>query len=179
MANRKQLYVNTTTDNLDAAMDADDFHALGFPYCLSTNYADGTGTAGADGTAQDVKTIVVPANTLQTVGDRIRIRCHFRGDTGTAITATVKLNGVTIAAATDAGAASYFVTETYLHYIDATHANILETGAYPATGANTAPNVAGFDWTAAQNLVVSQNNIANNHIVVIFLAGDVFPKGVA
>lgn len=150
----------------------------GIVYPHPNTYISGSGTAGADGTAQTVKTVVLTANSLTQVGDRVRIRTYWRGDTGAPITATVQVNGVTTAASTDSGAASFFVTENYLHYVDATHANILEGGAYPATGTNTAANVAGFNFAADQNIDVLQNNVADNHIVVLAIIVDVFPKGV-
>jgi len=150
----------------------------GAVYPHSCTYISGTGTAGADGTAQTVKTVSLTANSLTQVGDRLRIRVYWRGDTGAPITATVQVNSVTVSAATDSGTSSYFVTECYLHYIDSTHANILENGSYPATGANTAANVAGFAWTSAQNIDVLQNNVVENHIVVLAVIVDIFPKGV-
>ena len=148
-------------------------------YPLANTYVSGTGTAGSDGSAQDVKTVVVPANTLTQVNDRLRIRTYWKGDTGGGITGTTKINTVTIAAATDGGGADFFTTEAWLHYLDSTHANIIETGAYPATGSYSAENVAGFDWTSDQNVVVSQNSVANNHIIVYCIFLDVFPLGVA
>ncbi|KKM91065.1 hypothetical protein LCGC14_1232280 [marine sediment metagenome] len=150
----------------------------GVVYPLINTYVSEVGTAGVDNTAQDVKTVVVPANTLTQVGDRIRIRSYWKGTTGAGITGTTKLNTVTLAAATDAGGADFFTTEAWLHYIDNTHANIIETGAYPATEANSAENVAGFDWASDQNVVVSQDMVAGNHIVVYCIFLDVFPKGV-
>ena len=148
----------------------------GAVFCLPTNFVSGVGVAGADGTAQTIKTIVMPKNTLTQLGDRIRIRCYWKGDTGTAITGTLKLNGVTVGTKTDSGAASFEVNEAWLHYIDATHANIIESGDPP--GAASDNNVAGFNWAASQNVEISQDNIGNNHIVVFFLCVDVFPLGV-
>jgi len=145
---------------------------------LATNYVSGTGTAGADNTAQDVVTIAVAANTLTQLGDRMRMRAYWRGDTGIGITGTLKLNGVTISHSLDLGTATLQVNEAWLHYIDATHANIIENEA-GGVGPVSAPNVAGFAWSAAQNLVISQDQIINNHIVVFFLAVDIFPKGAA
>ena len=145
---------------------------------LANTYVSGSGTAGADGTAQDVKTVVVPANTLTQVNDRLRIRTYWKGDTGGGITGTTKINTVMVAEATDGGGADFFTTEAWLHYLDNTHANIIETGAYPTTGANSAENVAGFDWASDQNVVISQDNVANNHIIVYCIFLDVFPLGV-
>ncbi len=146
-------------------------------YPLAATYISGTGTAGTDNTAQTVKTVAIPANELTQVGDRIRVRTWWMGDTGAGITATVTVNGVTIASSTDAGAADLFATESWLHYVDATHANIIENGTYPATGAASALNVAGFDWTSAQDVDVDQDMVAGNHIVVAAIFLDVLPKG--
>ena len=151
---------------------------IGGTHPLENLYVSGSGAAGVDGTAQDVKTVVVPANTLTQVNDRLRVRSYWKGTTGGGVTGTTKLNTVTIAAATDGGGADFFTTEAWLHYIDNTHANIIETGSYPATGANSAENVAGFDWVSDQNVVVSQENVANNHIVVYCIFLDAMPKGV-
>ena len=145
---------------------------------LANLYVDGTGVAGTDNTAETVKTVVIPANTLTQVNDRIRIRVYWMGDTGAAVTCTVTVSGVTIATSTDSGGASFFTTESWLHYIDATHANIIENGAYPATGAASALNVAGFDWTVDQDVDADQNAVANNHIIVAAIFMDVLPKGV-
>jgi hypothetical protein len=144
---------------------------------IPTNYASGTGTAGADNTAQVVKTIALAANSLTQVGDRIRVRSYWSGDTGTAITGTNKLNGVTIAATTDSGAATLQVTEAWLHYLDATHANIIAMAGGVLDTTISAVNVAGFDWANPQNITISQNQIGNNHIIVYFLAADIFPVG--
>ncbi|KKL44424.1 hypothetical protein LCGC14_2365830 [marine sediment metagenome] len=150
----------------------------GVTHPLINTYISGSGTAGIDNTAQDVKTVVVPANTLTQVGDRLRIRTYFRGDTGAGITATTKLNTVVISEATDSGGADWFMTEAWLHYITSTTAHIAETGSVPATGDNSADNVAGFDWSSDQNCVVSQDMVAGNHIVVYCIFLDVYPKGV-
>ena len=146
---------------------------------LSTNYISGTGTAGADNTAQTVKTIVLAANSLTQNGDRIRIRCYWTGDSGAPITGAITVNGVSIGTATDAGAATFQVTESWLHYIDSTHANIIsmENGVIETT--LSAANVAGFDFTTAQDIDLDQDAIASNHIVVYFFAADIFPKGSA
>jgi hypothetical protein len=138
----------------------------------------GTGTAGADNTAQTVVTVSIPGNTLTQVGDRIRIRAYWRGDNGPAITGSSVVNGVTIAATTDGGAATLQVTEAWLHYIDATHANIISMAGGTLNTTISATNVAGFDWANAQNITITQDAQVGNHIVVYFVAGDVFPKGV-
>jgi len=151
--------------------------APGLSRPLANTYVSSTGTAGADGTAQDVKTVVIPAGTLKAVNDRIRIRSYWSGDTGAAITAEIKVNGVSIATSTDTGGASLFATTSWVHYIDATHANIIENGTYPTTGAASAINVAGFSWTGAQNVVVSQSAASGNHIIVYCVFLDLFPLG--
>lgn len=159
-------------------VQGDDTRLMGKVFPLANTYVSGTGTAGSDNTAQTVKTVVIPANTLTQINDRIRIRVWWRGDTGAGITATVTVNGVTIASATDAGAADLFATESWIHYIDATHANIIENGTYPATGPASALNMAGFDWTIAMDVDVDQDAIPGNHIVVAAIFLDVLPLGV-
>lgn len=142
---------------------------------LAANYISGTGTAGADNTAQTVVTVALAAGTLTQVGDQIRIASYWRGDTGAAITATLALNGVTIGNITDAGGTAMQKCETWLQYVDNTHANVLEYEA-GALGAVSAANVAGFDWSASQNITIAQNAIVANHIVVYSLTADIHSK---
>ena len=141
-----------------------------------TTLISGTGIAGTDNTAMTLSTRTIPANTLYQLGDRIRVRAYWIGDTGTGITLTIKINGVLVGHTTDAGAADFQINETWLHYIDATHANIIED-ENGALGAVSAANVAGFNWAAMQNFTAEQNQIANNHCVIYALIVDVFPKG--
>lgn len=171
------LVVTSTTPVLNMRLSKAGLKASGVVTTLSTNYVSMTGTAGADNTAQTVKTIAIAANTLTQIGDRVRIRCYWRGDTGTGITGTLTVNGVTVSVNTDAGAATVQTCDAWLHYGDATHANIMSVNSsgWSTTVSNT--NVAGFDWTASQDVDIDQDAIANNHIIVYFLAVDVFPKG--
>ncbi len=162
----------------DTSTPAQILKRLGAQHPLANTYVSATGTAGSDNTAQDVKTVVIPAGTLTQVNDRIRIRVYWKGDTGAAITSTVKVNGVTIATSVDVGGVNLFTDQAWLHYIDASTANIIESGSHPATGANSAVNVAGFDWASDQNVVVSQDAVVNNHIIVFAIFLDVMPKGV-
>lgn len=138
-------------------------------------YISGTGTAGTDNTAQTLITVVLPANSLTQVGDRIRIRAYWTGDNGTAITATTSINGVPVGDTTDAGAASLQICESWIHYIDNTHGNIIEQEG-GALGNLSAPNVSGFDWDSNQNITFAQNQIANNHCILYALIIDIFPK---
>jgi|TARA_Y100000034_G_scaffold4932_2_gene5721 hypothetical protein len=152
---------------------------LGVVHPLSVTYSGNpTGTAGVDNTAQTVRTITVPANALTQAGDGLRVRAYWTGTTGSAITGSMTVNGVTVAAATDSGGSDFFTNEAWLHYVDSTHATVIETGSYPATGTNSAANVAGFDWTSAQDIDLDQDAVVNNHIVVYFLAAYVFPLGI-
>lgn len=144
---------------------------------LGITYISGAGTAGADNTAQVVKTLVLAAGTLSQVGDRVRIRIYWTGDTGNPITGTAALNGVTICTHVDGGAATLQVCEAWLHYIDATHANIIAMNDGLLTTPPSGVNIAGFDWANAQNITASQNLIVNNHIVVYAMIVDVYPKG--
>lgn len=156
--------------------------AASIPFPLSTNYRSATGTAGVDNTAQTVKSISIPANTLTQLGDSIILTSVFRPDTGTALTPAVTVNGVNVGSTTSGTAAAYQSFEIMLEYIDATHANII-TLRINSNGAKsqdpvTAPNVAGFDWTSAQNFSTDQNAISDNHLVVISMTGLVIPKPV-
>ena len=173
-----QFWVKNNTPNEPwyTGDDGVDHPLLGHVYPLANTYISGSGTAGSDNTAETVKTVVVPANTLTEVGDRLRVRVYFRGDTGAAVTMTATLNTVTIASQADGGGTTWFMTETWLHYIDSTHANIAETGA-GAELASSAANSAGFDWTSAQDMDCDQDQVAGNHIVVYVIFLDVYPKG--
>lgn len=155
--------------------------ASGVHKSTDITYISGTGTAGADNTAQTVKSLALAANSLTQVGDRIRIRSYWTGTTGNPITGTTKLgpagSEVTVSDTTDGGAATLQLNEAWIHYIDNTHANIIENEA-GALGAVSNVNVAGFTWNAAQNIIITQNQIVNNHIVVYALIADIFPKGV-
>jgi hypothetical protein len=146
----------------------------GIVQALPETYISGTGTAGTDNTAMDVKSITIPANTLTQLGDRIRIRTYQFATVGPNILGTLKFNGVTIAVTPNMNSTDIVVEEIYLHYIDNTHANILHGNNLN----NTALNVAGFDWSSAQDLVISQNAVSSQHLVVAAMMVDRFPKGI-
>lgn len=156
--------------------------ASGVHKSTDITYISGTGTAGVDNTAQTVKSLTLAANSLTQVGDRLRIRCYWTGTTGSPITGTTKLgpagSEVTVSHTTDGGAATLQLNEAWIHYIDNTHSNIIENEA-GALGAVSAVNVAGFTWNASQDIILTQDQISNNHIVVYALIVDIFPKGVA
>lgn len=151
---------------------------LGVHHSKVCSYISGTGTSGTDNTAMAVKTVVLPAGSLTQVGDRCRIRSYWTGDTGTPVTGTVAINGVTISHTTDGGGATLQLNESLIDYLDNTHANIIEKEA-GTLGAASSPNVAGFTWASNQNVTISQDAIGNNHIIVYALIIEVFPKGVA
>jgi hypothetical protein len=151
-------------------------------YRASTaTYVSGTGTAGSNNNAQTVITRTLPANTLTQLGDRLRIRCYWIGDTGGAITGSIKVgpSGAEVLAGhtTDAGLATFQLIETWLHYIDNTHANIIEQEV-GALGVVSAVNVAGFDWDSSQDIIITQDAAADNRIIVYFVGVDIVPKGV-
>lgn len=142
-------------------------------YTTSEAYVSGSGTAGVDATAQTVVTRTARAGLLRQLGDRVRIYTYWRGDTGGGITATLKVNGVTVAATTDAGGTTIQLTETWLQYIDSTHANVIAFSNGALNTTISAANVAGFTWDANQDVIVTQDNVANNHIIVFALVGDI------
>lgn len=57
-----------------------------------------------------------------------------------------------------------------------THANIIENEG-GGLGTVSAPNVAGFDWDADQDITFSQSQVGNNHCVLYALIVDILPKG--
>lgn len=145
-------------------------------FVLSNTFVSDVGVAGVDNTAQTVSTIVIPANTLTRLGDRMRVQMFWRGDTGGAVTGTLAVNTVAVASTTDGGAATPQVTEGWLHYVDNTHAHIISmvNGVVSTTASSF--NAAGFSWSADQNLDGAQDAVANNHIVVFTLVADAFLK---
>jgi hypothetical protein len=171
------------TDTLTAGHIAKStYKADGIHQSTSLSYISGTGTAGADNTAQTVKTLTLAANTLTQVGDRLRIRAYWTGSTGGALTGSLWIGPtgaeVLISDTTDVGAADFQINECFIHYIDNTHANIIET-ELGALGALSAPNVAGFTWDTAQDILFTQDAALGNHAILYELLVDVFPKGVA
>ena len=155
------------------------YKVSGVHYALSTNYISGTGTAGADNTAQTVVTIALAANSLTQVGDRLQVRIYFKAEAGAPITGTFTINGVTCGTLTDTGSASLLYMEVWAHYIDSTHANtiMMNDGALDASQCQV--NAAGFDWTASQDLVISQDAVVANHLTVYSVIADILPKGSA
>lgn len=143
----------------------------------SITYISGTGTAGTVNTAMTLLTVVLPADTLTVVGDRMRIRTYFNATAGATIVGETDINAVPVAHTTHAGGASLNLTECWLHYIDATHANIIEQEV-GALGALSAANVAGFNWAAAQDIIFTQTAVAAKAITLFALIVDVFPLGV-
>jgi hypothetical protein len=143
---------------------------------LPTNYGSGTGTAGSDNTAGAVKTIVCAANTLLRQGDRMRVRAYWIGGAGLTITGTLAVNGVTVCTNNDLGATDIKVLEAWLHYVDATHANIISVPDGVISQSVSAVNVAGFNWAANQNITVSQDAVMAKHLTVYLLVGDIFPQ---
>jgi hypothetical protein len=158
--------------------------AAGLAYTLSTSYVDGTGTAGTDNTAMTVKSVNIDADTLTQVGDRVHISVKYKTDTGTALAPTMTVNGVTTVAVTaTATDASVHTMETWLSYIDSTHANVTSwwraaNGAVAQEVTNSGSNVASFAWGSVQAVNIVQNAIANNRIIVTEIVMTVYPKGV-
>ena len=146
------------------------FHASG------ATYVSGTGTAGAPNTAQTVMTRTIPSNTLTQNGDRLRIRVYAFSAINAGIVATVKLNGVPVADFNVVTATVPDIVECYLHYIDNTHANIIEQ-EIGAIGSLSAVNVAGFNFASSQDITVEQTAVVLNFITIYGVFVDVLPKG--
>jgi hypothetical protein len=149
----------------------------------TATYVSATGSAGAVNTAQTVLSRTLPANSLRQVGDRLRVRAYFLTDGGAGIDCSIKLgplaSEVLVSNITHTGAGTFDVVETWLHYIDDTHANLIEQ--YPGgggLGALTAINVAGFDWDANQSIIITQSASASNFITVYGMFVDIMPKGI-
>ena len=126
--------------------------------------------------AMDVKSIAIPAGSINAQGERIRLRCYWIGGAGATITGTMKFNGVTVCTNNDMGVSDIKVLEAWLHYVDNTHANIISVPDGVVDQAASAVNVAGFSWSSAQNLVISQDAVTGKHVTVYLLVADIFPK---
>lgn len=154
--------------------------AQGVHQSTSITYISGAGTAGTDNTAMTVLSRTLKSNTLVEVGDRIRIRAYWSGDTGNAITGSVKIgpasSEVLVSDTVDVGATTLQINETWLHYIDNTHANVIENES-GVLGNRAAPNVAGFAWNTDQSIIFTQSAALANHTILYALIIDVFPKG--
>jgi len=145
----------------------------------AATYVSGTGTAGTANTAMTVLTRTLAANTLTQLGDRMRIRVYFFAAGAAPITVTGKVgptgSETSCCDVTHTGGAASGLVETWMHYIDNTHANIIEQEV-GSLGALTAVNVAGFTWNASQNVIITQSATAANYITVYGVFVDVFPK---
>ncbi|MGR3292506.1 MAG: hypothetical protein ACUZ9M_00655 [Candidatus Scalindua sp.] len=155
---------------------------LSVVYPHTATFVSGTGIAGTANTAQTVVTRILPANSLTQLGDRIRIRTWFFADAGAGIECTTSVgpagSEVEVGDITHTGGGSFMLTEVWLHYIDDTHANIIEQEGGGTIGDKSATNVVGFNWDAEQNLIIAQNQVAGNFITVFGIFVDIFPKGI-
>lgn len=146
----------------------------------ATTYISGTGTVGTSGTAMTVISRTLAANSLTQVGDRTRIRAYFFANSAAPIVASVVVgisgSGVTTSHTTHSGAGASGLNECWLHYIDATHANIIEQ-EQGMLGVLSAPNVAGFSWTSAQEIAIKQDGVGGNFLTVYGVVVDILPKG--
>ena len=165
--------INTAT-SLKTAIVAEGAHTSN-----AATYVSGTGTAGTANTAMTVLTRTLAANTLTQLGDRMRIRVYFFANSASPIVAAGNVgpaaSEVLACDTTHSGGSASGLVECWMHYIDNTHANIIEqeTGAL---GSVTAINVAGFTWNASQNVIITQTGVAGNFITVYGVFVDVFPK---
>ena len=147
----------------------------------AATYVSATGADGTANTAETVLTRTLPANSLKEIGDRIRIRTWFVAQTGPSIITTTSLgpsgSEVDVGDVTHTGGAAFDLTESWVHYIDNTHGNLIEQEAGVGIGNLTAVNVSGFTWNAEQNIIVAQSAVAAQYITVYGVFVDIFPKG--
>jgi hypothetical protein len=167
--------VNTATE-MSAAIKTEGGHLS-----TVTTYVSGTGTIGTSNTNMIVLDRTLAANTLAQVGDRTRIRVYFFANSAAPITVALLVgqfaSGVTVSHITHSGAGASGLTEAWLHYIDNTHANVIEQ-ELGVLGGLSAPNVAGFAWGSTQSVMVRQDAVAGNYITVYGVVVDVLPLGV-
>jgi len=142
----------------------------------ATYAGDPTGAVGSAATAATLLTRNLPANSLTSVGDRIRIRTWLFITGGAALTITTALNGVTISDIVHTGAGQFDLTEAWLHYVDDTTFHLIEQETGTGLGALTAVNVGGSNWDASQDITVAQNSAAGSYATVWGLFVDIFPN---
>ena len=143
----------------------------------SITYISGTGIAGSNNSAETLKTVTLPANTLTQIGDRLRIRTYWNSNTGTTIVGMTSLNAALVGDKSHVGPTSFNLTESWVHYIDATHANIIEQQEGGALGSLSAANVDGFNWSASQDIVFAQSAASGTHLTLFEIIIDILPKG--
>jgi hypothetical protein len=181
-----------TIHDYDAAITSEGFWGLtseGWVPIGATNrvktttatFVSATGAIGTVNTAETVLTRSIPANALKAIGDRIRIRTWFVAQAGPSIVTKTSLgpdgSEVAVGDVTHTGGAAFDLTESWVHYIDNTHGNIIEQEAGAGIGNLTAVNVPGFIWNAEQNIIVAQSAVAAQFITVYGLFVDIFPVG--
>jgi len=147
----------------------------------SSTYVSATGTAGTANTDMTVITRTLNADIMIANKDRLRIRVYFFANSLAPIVMTLKLgpgaSEVAIADITHSGGTSSGLVESWLHYIDSTHANVIEQEP-GGLGNLSAINVSGFTWNAAQNIIITQNAVIGNFITVYGIFVDYLPLGV-
>jgi hypothetical protein len=136
---------------------------------------NGLGIAGNPNTSQTVASISLPKNTLYTLGDRLNVRGVYGVASGlSSITATIRLNGVTLARRVRSGVRLHD-WHIWVQYLSPTSANIVSTNDFIVDPVLTRLNVTGFDWTQPQLLEVTQSAATTNFLKVSFLSADIYP----
>ena len=150
----------------------------GFLNTVTTYAGDASGTAGTANTDMNIITRVLAANSLIRQGDRLRIRTWMFISGGAAITVTTKINGIDVGTVTHTGADEFDLTESWLHYIDDTHFNLIEQETGSGLGDLSAVNVSGIDWDASQDIVIHQTAAPGSYATVYGIFVDILPLGV-
>lgn len=158
---------------LDVITASEDLSVWGLD--TTSAYIDGTGTAGANNTAQTVKSITLKGGKLDKVGRKVRFHFMVQHNGTSAIVITLVLNGVTIGTITTSTTNNQMMLICYeVSYLDATHSNILPRYIGPNSGAaaaatDGAANTAGFAHGSDQTVAIAQSAVASNHITVFEL----------
>lgn len=143
------------------------------------SYVSAAGTAGTDNTAQIVKQIALPANTLNATGRGLRFRVLFAGNTATAIQTTFYLGtagttGDQVLTTTSLAATTTQAVVASVLYANATTTHQSDclryyaNGAVPATGslASWTGLTTNQNWAAPMFFSVHQAAVAATHITV-------------
>ncbi len=129
-------------------------------YDATYSYVNGTGVAGTNNAVQAILQVLVPANSLNGVGRSLRCLWKVLITGANNIQISIDLNGNILAQLANAGTGTFMSGEFWVYYLDSTHAS---GGGYQIAFDNSIAgygqyqNAAGFAWTAAQNITLTQS----------------------
>lgn len=134
---------------------------------LGLNYANSTGTSGADNTAQTLKSVTIPGGTLAAVGQGLRVTVEWVASTVSSITATFKFGGTTILSLNSTSVSGNLTTLT-IFYAAATTVSVAAQLIYNAgtVSLDDSSNFTVGSMASNQDFLVTQSATASTHITV-------------